>query len=123
MSSLPDARSGVATRSERGAEPGRGSAREGAVLRGAAAQHATPYQSGMPDRRMGDRRVGGRRASDHPAVTATNDGRPTLKLGDVYAEELARLRAQAHAEGFAAGHAEGMTAAAAVVAEAERAAV
>jgi flagellar assembly protein FliH len=32
------------------------------------------------------------------------------------------LRQQAHAEGFAAGHAEGMTAAAAVVAEAERAA-
>ena len=48
--------------------------------------------------------------------------RPTLRLGDVYAEELERLRQQAHAEGFAAGHAEGMTAAAAVVAEAERAA-
>src|SRR5918997_1406397 len=39
-----------------------------------------------------------------------------------YPEELARLRQHAHAEGFAAGHAEGMTAAAGVVAEAERAA-
>jgi flagellar assembly protein FliH len=49
-------------------------------------------------------------------------GGPSYRLGDVYAEELARLRAQAHAEGFAAGHAEGMTAAAGVIAEAERAA-
>ena len=92
------------------------------MLRGAAAAHATPYQSGVPDRRTGERRRGGRRASDHPSMTATNDGRPALRLGDVYAEELARLRTQAHAEGFAAGHAEGMIAAEAVVAEVERAA-
>jgi flagellar assembly protein FliH len=45
-----------------------------------------------------------------------------LRLGDVYAEELDRLREQARVEGFAAGHAEGMTTAEAVVAEAERAA-
>jgi flagellar assembly protein FliH len=49
-------------------------------------------------------------------------GRPTLRLGDVYAEELERLRRQAHAEGFAAGHADGLAAAEEVVAQTERAA-
>ncbi|TKJ21536.1 flagellar assembly protein FliH [Blastococcus sp. CCUG 61487] len=60
-----------------------------------------------------------RRAEDQPVAGS----RPTFRLGEVYAEELERLRARAHAEGYAAGHAEGMTAAADVVAEAERAAV
>lgn len=95
---------------------------EGRVLRGDAARFATPYQSGVPDRRSGDRRVGGRRASDHPTVDARNDGRPSVRLGDVYAAELARLREVAHADGYAAGHAEGLQAAAGVVAEVERAA-
>jgi flagellar assembly protein FliH len=48
--------------------------------------------------------------------------RPSFRLGDVYAEELERLRQQAHAEGFAAGHKEGLATAGLVVAEAERAA-
>ena len=65
-----------------------------------------------------DRRLTIRRAADMPVPA----NRQSFRLGDVYAEELARLREHARAEGFAAGHAEGMTAAAGVVAEAERAA-
>ncbi|NEK85544.1 flagellar assembly protein FliH [Blastococcus saxobsidens] len=65
-----------------------------------------------------ERRTTTRRAEDQPVA----GGRPSFRLGDVYAEELERLRARAHAEGFAAGHAEGLIAADAVVAEAERAA-
>jgi len=63
-----------------------------------------------------ERRSTIRRAADLPVA----GGGPSFRLGDVYAEELARLRQHAHAEGFAAGHAEGLTAAAAVVAETER---
>lgn len=99
---------------------------EGRVLRGDAARFATPYQSGAADRRSGDRRAGGRRASDAPSAAAPAAGsgsRPgPYRLGDVYAAELARLRQQAHAEGYAAGHAEGLEAAAEVVAGVERAA-
>ena len=68
--------------------------------------------------RSEERRTTIRRAADLPVA----GGGTSFRLGDVYAEELERLRQQAHAEGFAAGHAEGMTAAAVVVAEAERAA-
>src|SRR3954449_30753 len=45
-----------------------------------------------------------------------------MRLGEVYAEQLARLRAEARREGWAAGHAEGLVAAEQVVAAAERAA-
>jgi flagellar assembly protein FliH len=45
-----------------------------------------------------------------------------LRLGEVYAEQLARLREEARREGWAAGHAEGVVAAEQVVAAAERAA-
>jgi flagellar assembly protein FliH len=45
-----------------------------------------------------------------------------LRLGEVYAEQLARLRAEARRAGWAAGHAEGVVAAQQVVAAAERAA-
>jgi flagellar assembly protein FliH len=101
------------------------SSREGLLLRGYDAQQARPYQespdqeSPPPQPSTQERRTTIRRAADMPVA---NGGGSSLRLGDVYAEELARLRAQAHAEGFAAGHAEGMTAAAGVVAEAERAA-
>ena len=60
-----------------------------------------------------ERRTTIRRAADMPAPGAP------LRLGDVYAEELDRLRQRAHAEGYAAGLAEGATAAEAVVAQAE----
>ncbi|WP_236828075.1 MULTISPECIES: FliH/SctL family protein [unclassified Blastococcus] len=63
-----------------------------------------------------ERRTTVRRAEDQPVAGS----RPSFRLGDVYAEELARLRAQARTEGFAAGHAEGLLAAGSVVAEAER---
>ncbi len=79
-------------------------AREGALLRGAAAVAAMSYQQSVPAQR-----------------TTDNSG-TAFRLGDVYAAELTRLRQQAQAEGYAAGHAEGMAAAAAVVAETERAA-
>jgi flagellar assembly protein FliH len=99
------------------------SSREGVLLRGASAEQATPYRDAVvPQQRQEqtiERRSTIRRAADMPVA---NGGGSSFRLGDVYAEELARLRAQAHAEGFAAGHAEGMTAAAGVVAEAERAA-
>src|SRR5215218_2268785 len=104
-------------------------AREGVLLRGTGAQRATPYREitrephhepspvQRPEQTV-ERRSTIRRAADLPVV----GGGPSLRLGDVYAEELARLREHARAEGFAAGHAKGMTAAAAVVAETERAA-
>lgn len=102
---------------------------EGRVLRGDAARFAIPYLSGVPDRRSGDRRTGGRRtadvAADGPAAgpaAATGTRAAPFRLGDVYAAELARLRQQAHAEGYAAGHAEGLLVAAEVVAGVERAA-
>jgi len=100
-------------------------AREGVLLRGGAAQHAVPYRDRLPaPREPGggpspvERRSAIRRAADQPV----NGGGPSFRLGDVYAEELDRLRQQAHAEGFAAGHAEGMRAAEEVVAQTERAA-
>jgi flagellar assembly protein FliH len=49
-------------------------------------------------------------------------GRSAVRLGEVYAEQLARLREEARREGWAAGHAEGVVAAERVVAAAERAA-
>ncbi|TQN37491.1 flagellar assembly protein FliH [Blastococcus colisei] len=103
------------------------SSREGVLLRGDSAQRATPYRDAprephhqstpvqRPEQTI-ERRSTIRRAADLPVVGSG----PSFRLGDVYAEELARLRQHAHAEGFTAGHAEGMTAAAAVVAETER---
>jgi len=93
------------------------SSREGVLLRGWSAQQATSSQGPVPPQPSPEERRGTiRRAADLPVT----GGGPSFRLGDVYAEELERLRAQAHAEGFAAGHAEGMTAAAGVIAEAER---
>jgi flagellar assembly protein FliH len=77
----------------------------------AAPSPAIPFQPSPVERRTSVRR-----AEDQPVAGS----RPSFRLGDVYAEELARLRAQARTEGFAAGHAEGLLAAEAVVAEAER---
>jgi flagellar assembly protein FliH len=107
------------------------SSREPAVLRGPSAAQAPSYleavaaprSSGRRNPEPGpeplvERRVAVRRAADQPV----EGGRTPLRLGDVYAEELARLRDRAHAEGYAAGFAEGTAAAADVVAEAERAA-
>jgi flagellar assembly protein FliH len=108
-----------------GAPPAPRAPREGAVLRGGAASSARPYRrladavpAPRPEPSPIERRTTVRRAEDQPVA----GGRPTYRLGEVYAEELDRLRAQAHAEGFASGRAEGLTAAAGVVAEAERAA-
>ena len=109
-----------------GAPPAPRAPREGAVLRGGAASSARPYRqladaslpAPRPEPSPIERRTTVRRAEDQPVA----GGRPTFRLGEVYAEELSRLRAQAHAEGFAAGHAEGMAVAADVVAQAERAA-
>src|SRR4051794_15551401 len=101
------------------------SSREGALLRGDLAARAVSYrdvvaagQAAAPQPSPVDRRSTIRRAADQPAPGE----RPSFRLGDVYAEELARLREQAHAEGHAAGYAEGIKAADVVVAEAERAA-
>jgi flagellar assembly protein FliH len=49
-------------------------------------------------------------------------GTAGLRLGEVYADQLARLREEARREGWAAGHAEGLVAAEQVVAAAELAA-
>jgi flagellar assembly protein FliH len=84
-----------------------------ALLRSSQSPAAQHYETSAIERRTTIRR-----AADQPV----NDAGPSFRLGDVYAEELARLREQAHAEGFAAGHAEGLVAADAVVAETERAA-
>src|SRR5215210_6183938 len=96
-------------------------AREGVLLRAGSAALIRSTQSAAPPQHEPspvERRSSIRRAEDQPV----NGGGPSFRLGDVYADELARLREQAHAEGFAAGHAEGLVAADAVVAEAERAA-
>ena len=137
MSSSPDGRrhgttvvtdsmAVVLRNSDAGAPPAPRAPREGAVLRGGAASSARPYRrledaavpAPRPEPSPIERRTTVRRAEDQPVA----GGRPTFRLGEVYADELDRLRAQAHAEGFASGHAEGLTAAAGVVAEAERAA-
>ncbi len=95
------------------------SLREGVLLRGYGAERAVSYRDRGPAAQepTGERRTTIRRAADLPVAV---NGGSAFRLGDVYAEELARLRSHAHAEGYAAGHAEGMTAAATVVAEAER---
>jgi flagellar assembly protein FliH len=107
------------------------SLREGVLLRGGGTQKATPYREQGPVQhpsprespeqqpQVEERRTTIRRAADLPVV---GGGTSTFRLGDVYAEELERLRQHAQQQGFAAGHAEGMEAAAAVVAETERAA-
>jgi flagellar assembly protein FliH len=84
------------------------SSREGILLRGDGAQRTTPYRGPQGEQRpvqipeqATERRTTIRRAADLPAVGAG----PTFRLGDVYAEELARLREHARAEGFAEGHA------------------
>ena len=96
------------------------SSREGVLLRGSGAEKATPYREQGPiqqPQQTGERRTTIRRAADLPVAVT---GGTSFRLGDVYAEELERLRRHAHGEGYAVGHAEGMTAAAGVVAEAER---
>ena len=97
-------------------------AREGVLLRAGspalAAWRDQPATQQQHQPSPVERRSSIRRAEDQPV----NGGGPSFRLGDVYADELARLREQAHAEGFAAGHAEGLVAADSVVAEAERAA-
>jgi flagellar assembly protein FliH len=100
--------------------------REGVLLRGSGAERATPYRdqgpfqhqqgSPQPVPQVEERRTTVRRAADLPVV----GGGTSFRLGDVYAEELERLRQRAHDEGFAAGHADGMAAADAVLAETER---
>ncbi len=98
------------------------SSREGVLLRAGSAALAGYGGKPPTQQQYGasavERRATIRRAADQPV----NGGGPSFRLGDVYADELARLREQAHAEGFAAGHAEGLISADAVVAEAERAA-
>lgn len=140
---LPSGRESLAS----GREPAT-SARESVLLRGASATAATPYrQAPVPAPRSApaapppaaaappaappataatqapapfvERRTSSfRRASDAPVP----NGRGVLRLGEVYAEEMARLREQARREGYDAGFAEGSRAAAVVVAEAEAAA-
>jgi flagellar assembly protein FliH len=108
------------------------SSRESALLRGPSAAQAAPYSELLKQavprtpaddapvpiqhEQVVERRTTVRRAADQPVESA----RPTFRLGDVYAEELARLRERAHAEGYAAGFTEGSAAAEQVVAEAER---
>ncbi|WP_106277116.1 FliH/SctL family protein [Geodermatophilus tzadiensis] len=116
-------------------------ARESVLLRGASASAAAPYRSvpgtTVPPRPrpvpvpppvapaspvvatapevVVERRTGSRRAADVPVP----NGRGVLRLGDVYAEELTRLREFARAEGHSAGYAEGLAEAGRVVAQAE----
>ncbi|RZU34531.1 FliH/SctL family protein [Blastococcus saxobsidens] len=93
-------------------------ARATAAAAGPATAGIGPVATGPVQVTPVERRTTTRRAEDQPVA----GGRPSFRLGDVYADELERLRARAHAEGFAAGHAEGLVAAESVVAEVERAA-
>ncbi|WP_448614126.1 FliH/SctL family protein [Modestobacter sp. URMC 112] len=76
-----------------------------AVVAAPEAAHADGEYYTGPERRAGERRL-----------------RSANRLGDVYAEQLEQLRELARRDGWAIGHAEGITAAADVVAAAERAA-
>ena len=113
------------------------SSRESALLRGPSAAQAALFREDLAAPRApapeemtassGPEPVTERRTTIRRAADQTVDGaRTSFRLGDVYAEELARLREHAHAEGYAAGFAEGTAegsaAAGRVVAEAERAA-
>ncbi len=124
-SAAPNAMSVVLRAAEAGTAPAPRASREGAVLRGGAAGSARPYRQGAgdgaplavpPQPSPIERRTVVRRAEDQPVA----GGRRTVRLGEVYAEELERLRRQAHAEGFAAGRAEGLLVAAEAVARAEQ---
>src|SRR3954470_17178063 len=91
------------------------SLREGVLLRGGGTQKATPYreqgpfqhQQGSPEPQpqVEERRTTIRRAADLPVV---GGGSTNFRLGDVYAEELERLRQHAQRQGFAGGHGAGM---------------
>ncbi|GAB4082714.1 hypothetical protein GCM10028783_36630 [Modestobacter muralis] len=59
---------------------------------------------------------------DAARADAASTTRVGLRLGEVYAEQLAKLREEARRAGWAAGHAEGLVAAEAVVRAAEQAA-
>jgi len=76
--------------------------REGVLLRGDSAQRATPYRDASREphhqstpvqrpEQVVERRTTIRRAADLPVV----GGGPSFRLGDVYAEELERLLAEA----------------------------
>src|SRR3954469_1805610 len=122
--------------------------RETLLLRGASPADAVPYQRSTDGPPTWGRRSG-RRTEQPAGVTApvpppapappaprspvvhdlgTSRGGPDVagpagvRLGDVYADQLERLREDARREGWAAGHAEGLVAAGQVVAAAERAA-
>jgi flagellar assembly protein FliH len=127
------------------------SSRETLLLRGASAADAVPYRRDPEAATVWGRRTG-RRADDavpaapgeptpaeSPVTPAPRAATPTpavpsphlppaatpspgLRLGDVYADQLARLREEARREGWAAGHAEGLVASEQIVAAAERAA-
>ncbi|WP_369136746.1 FliH/SctL family protein [Modestobacter versicolor] len=75
-----------------------------------SAPHSTPH---LPPAAAGA--TGGSRAE-------AAAGRAGMRLGEVYAEQLGRLREEARREGWAAGHAEGLVAAEQVVAASEQAA-
>jgi flagellar assembly protein FliH len=79
-----------------------------------AAPPASPVVASAPEVVV-ERRSTVRRAADVPVP----NGRGVLRLGDVYAEELARLREFARAEGHGTGYAEGLAEAGRVVARAE----
>lgn len=98
------------------------SSREGVLLRGSSAARAVGYREAagaQPEFQPSpvERRATIRRAADQPVNTG--NGR-TFRLGDVYADELERLRAQARTEGYATGNAEGMRVAARAVAAIEQ---
>lgn len=76
-----------------------------AVLRGHAAASVTAYQQNVL--------VAGADGAREPVGAQ----KPQVRLDDVYAEEIRRLREQAAAEGYAAGHAAGMAAAEQAVAQ------
>jgi flagellar assembly protein FliH len=127
------------------------SSRETLLLRGASAADAVPYRRDPEAAPVWGRRTGRRTDDAVPAApgepapaesTVTPAPRaatptpaapsphlppaatpsPGLRLGDVYADQLARLREEARREGWAAGHAEGLVASEQIVAAAERAA-
>jgi flagellar assembly protein FliH len=91
-----------------------------AVPTAGTAPHAAPTQHTTPVPYLPPAAAGTLLTPGSRAEAAA--GRAGLRLGEVYAEQLGRLREEARREGWAVGHAEGLVAADQVVAAAERAA-
>lgn len=81
-----------------------------AVLRGAPASEASRYTP-APFAAVEPRPAPDNRAASAPTASNTPTSQPQVRLDEVYAAELNRIREEARAQGHAQGHEEGLRAA------------